>query len=262
MGTICAPSYANIFMDHFERKFIYPFIKTFSLIYFRLIDDIFFIWKGSKTDLENFLNKLNTQHPSIEFEYEISKERISFLDTEIYMKNNNKTTVKKKQLKSSIPYNQVLRIKRICSTKKDFDHHSREPNGRFLKQGYDQKLVDEQLEKVDKLVRDDLLQERDQERQDLIRIPLILTYNRLLPNLTAVVRENWNILQTNKNLRNYSKSTQSQPLRKQKSKGNNRKYTYRKWQCSKKIQKIQFPLEQENAPHFYWAQELYVATKC
>ena len=29
MGTICAPSYANIFMDHFERKFIYPFIKTF-----------------------------------------------------------------------------------------------------------------------------------------------------------------------------------------------------------------------------------------
>ena len=201
MGTICAPSYANIFMDHFERKFIYPFIKTFSLIYFRLIDDIFFIWKGSKTDLENFLNKLNTQHPSIEFEYEISKERISFLDTEIYMKNNNKTTVKKKQLKNSIPYNQALRIKRICSTKKDFDHHSREPKERFLKQGYDQKLVDEQLEKVDKLVRDDLLQERDQERQDLIRIPLILTYNRLLPNLTAVVREIWNILQTNKNLR-------------------------------------------------------------
>ena len=109
-----------------------------------------------------------------------------------------------------------------------------------MKQGYDQKLVDEQLEKVDKLVRDDLLQERDQERQDLIRIPLILTYNRLLPNLTAVVRENWNILQTNKNLRNYSKSTQSKPLRKQKSKGNNRKYTYRKWQCSKKIQKFNF----------------------
>ena len=29
MGTISAPSYRNIFMDHFERKFIYPFIKTF-----------------------------------------------------------------------------------------------------------------------------------------------------------------------------------------------------------------------------------------
>ena len=74
MGTICAPSYANIFMDHFERKFIYPFIKTFSLIYLRFIDNMFFIWTGSKTDLEKLLNKLNVKHPSIKFEYEISKE--------------------------------------------------------------------------------------------------------------------------------------------------------------------------------------------
>ena len=70
-----------------------------------------------------------------------------------------------------------------------------------MKQGYDQKLVDEHLEKVDKLVRDDLLQEKDQEQQDPKGISLILTYSRFLPNLTAVVRENWNILQTNKNLR-------------------------------------------------------------
>ena len=35
---------------------------------------------------------------------------------------------------------------------------------RFLKQGHNQKLVDEQFEKVDKLVRDNLLQEKDQEQ--------------------------------------------------------------------------------------------------
>ena len=52
VGTICAPSYTNIFMDHFERKFIYPFIKTFSLIYVRCIDHIFLIWTGSETDLK------------------------------------------------------------------------------------------------------------------------------------------------------------------------------------------------------------------
>ena len=59
-----------------------------------------------------------------------------------------------------MPYSQALRIKRICTTKKDFDHHSRELKERFLKQGYDLKLVDEQLEKVDKLVREDLLQNK------------------------------------------------------------------------------------------------------
>ena len=198
MGTICAPSYANIFMDHFERKFIYPFIKTFSLIYFRFIDAIFFIWTGSKTDLDKFLNELNAKHPSIKFEYETSKKRISFLDTEIYIKNNklhtkifrkktdcqtflNINSEHPKSLKNSIPYSQALQVKRNCSTKKDFDHHSRELKERFLKQGYDQGLLDEQLEKVDKLVRTfaDL---REPYMHGILKIDLY-SAKRLLPKI-------------------------------------------------------------------------------
>ena len=100
---------------------------------------LFFTWTSSKTGLEKLLNELNTKHPSIKFEYEISKERISFLDTEIYIRNNKSHTkifIKEadrqtflninsenpKSLKNIIPYNQTLRIKRIFSTKKDFDH--------------------------------------------------------------------------------------------------------------------------------------------
>ena len=110
MGTICAPSYTNILMDHFKRKFIYPFIKTLSLKYFRFINDIFFIWTGSKADLEKFLNELNAKHPSIKFEYKISKEIISFLDTEIYIKNNKLHTkiFTKKTDTGTLCYNQVL----------------------------------------------------------------------------------------------------------------------------------------------------------
>ena len=145
------------------------------------------------------------------------QKKFSFLNTEIRIKNNklhtkifrkktdhqtflNINSEHLKSLKNSIPYSQALRIKRICSTKKDFDHHSRELKERFLKQGYHQKLVNEQLEKVDKLVRDDLLKEKDQEQQDPKCISLILTYSPFLLNLTAVVHKNWNILQTNKNL--------------------------------------------------------------
>ena len=32
MGTICAPSYANIFMSEFEEKYIYPLITNKSVI--------------------------------------------------------------------------------------------------------------------------------------------------------------------------------------------------------------------------------------
>ena len=108
-------------MDHFEKELIYPFIKEFSLIYLRFIDDIFFIWTGNKKDLMKFLNELNTKHESIKFEHQISKTSITFLDTEVYIKNKKlyikiykKQTDRQsflsinseypKSLKTSIPY--------------------------------------------------------------------------------------------------------------------------------------------------------------
>ena len=51
MGTVCAPSYANLFMAQFEEKHIHSYIKDMSLLYLRYIDDIFVIWKGTKEQL-------------------------------------------------------------------------------------------------------------------------------------------------------------------------------------------------------------------
>ena len=143
MGTICAPPYANIFMDHFEKKYTYPFLQGLSLIYLRFIDDIFFIWAGTKEQLTNCLNNLNKKHISIKFEYKISQSSITFLDTEVSTQNNKlvtkiyrKNTDRQnffhidsnhpKSLKDSIPYSQVLRTKRICTTPNEFNHYFEE----------------------------------------------------------------------------------------------------------------------------------------
>ena len=87
MGAIYAASYTNIFMDHFDRKYIYPLIEEKSLTYFRYIDDIFLIWTGTKNELNQFLKDLNKKHTSIKFDYKASKDRIVFLDTDISLHN-------------------------------------------------------------------------------------------------------------------------------------------------------------------------------
>ena len=92
------------------------------------IDDIFFIWTGSKEQLIRNLDELDTKHDTIKFQYKISKTSTYFPYAEKYIKNNKldikiyrKETDRQsffhidsentKSLKNSIPYSQALRIK-------------------------------------------------------------------------------------------------------------------------------------------------------
>ena len=81
MGTKCAPSSANIFMGLFEEKFIFRILKKLSNFYLRFIDDIILIRNSTKTEFDNFFKKIKECHPSIKFEYEISKTEINFFGT-------------------------------------------------------------------------------------------------------------------------------------------------------------------------------------
>ena len=56
----------------------------------------------------------------------------------------------------------------------------------FAKQGYD-------LERIRLLNRVDLIRGKDT-RQKSNRIPLVITYNRFLPDITKTIKKNWNIL--------------------------------------------------------------------
>ena len=76
MGTKMAPSYANLFMDRFERAFLAQ-EPTQPLVWKRYIDDILCIWIGTRSELEGFLNKA---HRTLKFTWSISDEHIEFLD--------------------------------------------------------------------------------------------------------------------------------------------------------------------------------------
>ena len=90
MGTICAPAYANIFMAEFEQKYVYPLIKDKSILFLRYIDDIFMVWTKSEKQLKDFMSELNQKHPSIKFDYKFDCKQIEFLDTLVYIDQQNK----------------------------------------------------------------------------------------------------------------------------------------------------------------------------
>ena len=75
MGTICTPSYENIFMLEFEEKHIYSLIKNRSVMYFCYIDIIFMVWIKFESELRHFINKINQEHQSIKFDFKISKRK-------------------------------------------------------------------------------------------------------------------------------------------------------------------------------------------
>ena len=71
--TRCAPSYACIIMNEFETSFIES-QQNKPLVWFRYIDDIFFIRTHGEDKLKKFLEYLNSFDPSLKSTHESSKE--------------------------------------------------------------------------------------------------------------------------------------------------------------------------------------------
>jgi len=89
MGCRMAPPYANIFMNtldatiHREHDLI--------LYYKRFIDDIFFIFLGTQTEIDTLQTELNQKHPKIQFTLTHSQDNINFLDLNIYIDQDTRT---------------------------------------------------------------------------------------------------------------------------------------------------------------------------
>lgn len=82
MGTIC-----------YLRDILHPLHKHKNMSMLQLYSCYInnkFIWEGKYNDLKNkikFLREL-PKHPTIKFNFNISKDAISFLDTKVYIDKN------------------------------------------------------------------------------------------------------------------------------------------------------------------------------
>ena len=213
MGTKCAPTYATLFMGKFEETHILPRIRDLVLLYVRFIDDIFFLWKGTEEDLLKFFDEINSIHPTIKFDFNYSKTNTCFLDTSITITDErklktsiySKPTDRKaylhaksyhpKSTKEAISYSQALRIRRICTEESDFVTNGEKLIKDLVERGHPRRVAAEGVQKARNLDRQQLLVYKEKEATN--RIPLIVTYNKKLPDMKNIVDKTWNTLRIN-----------------------------------------------------------------
>ena len=111
MFTICASSYANIFISNFEAKQTYSYIIEVSLLYLRHIDDMLMIWKGTKAKLKTLIKDLNETHKSIKFDFQISPRKIAFLDA-MFCTKTKITTSKQLSITNKLRYHTFMTSKK------------------------------------------------------------------------------------------------------------------------------------------------------
>ena len=208
MGTKMAPPYANIYMSYFEK----PLINTYShniLLWRRYIDDILFLWRGTKQSLDQFITHTNSLHPTIKLTFEVSKDKIDFLDTTIYVDKSNyklatrlyrKPTNKNLilhytskhplHIKRSIIYSKALRYKRIISSQKHLEQEITTLKQILIARGYPLRLINQQINKALKIPRMTLLTDKsrttsNEQKRLTFAIPYNQTHERTKRNIKA-----------------------------------------------------------------------------
>ena len=88
MGSPLAPALANLFMSHYEKKWLSNYDGVSPSYYTRYVDDIFLVF-NSNDDTKRFVSYLNLRHRNIKFTMETEVNRvIPFLDVLIDNRNN------------------------------------------------------------------------------------------------------------------------------------------------------------------------------
>ena len=212
--------------NHRTINFIYACLQIFSYFYCRFIDDIVLLWNGSETQLLDFITRLNSRHPTMKFDFKYSKPSIEFLDTKIYKnkeKNKLLTTIYRKPTgrrnfldptsahprswSNNVPLSQALRLKKISEIL-ELNKHLNELKESFINRGYKEHFLTYQFNRISEVTRQALLSSK-RKKANKPRIPLVLKFNRTLPNIKEIIDEHRHLLQINPKLKN---SFQEKPI--------------------------------------------------
>ena len=167
IGKSISKPLAGIYMHWFEKNFVFNddnSLKHCLKFWKRQVDDVFFIWKGTKDELEVFVWHLNGVEMKIQFKMELEKEGfLPFLDvgisksggkliTKVYRKPTH--TQQYINWASNHPKNMLLGVLKglihrahvLCDLKEDLLEELALLKNVFISNGYPEKLVFKTIE--------------------------------------------------------------------------------------------------------------------
>ena len=161
MGSNLGRSFACLFVSYQEKEIFQNYQSPIPELFKRFVDDGIGATSMPCSDLEKFISFVCNFHPALQFEYQISSSCLSFLDIKLQITDNHITTsIFYKETDShsylhndsshnpkcitSIPFSELLRLRRLCSDDEDFKTKANEmstflsncnysPNTEFLK---------------------------------------------------------------------------------------------------------------------------------
>ena len=233
IGTRMAPLYANVFVDRLERRLIKN-AEVKPRIWWRYIDDIFIVWTAGEEKLRRFIDYVNRAPETIKFFYKWSKHEIEFqdvkvlnesrvLETDVFIKPTDShqylhsSSCHPVACKRSIPFAQVMRLRRICSKSSYFEKRAGELVRFLMDSFYREAYVEGQINKVRRLSRAEVLSNSNQPRST--KMPFAVTYHPRLPDISKILRELHPILESSEKCKNAIKSVPFVAFRKPKSLG-------------------------------------------
>ena len=158
MGSRLGPNYACLFVGYVEERMLSSYTGTKPDLYKRYMDDVAGAASCSEEDLRQFPEFASSFHPNREYTWSVSTDKLPFLDiymkprdnrisTSIYYKDTdshsylNFSSSHPSSCKSSIPYSQFLRLRKICSENDDFDIEGTKMETFFVARGYPNDLI-------------------------------------------------------------------------------------------------------------------------
>ena len=215
MGPKNACDYADVAMNYIDQAVqgknpSCPSFRIKPIFWGRFRDDIYMPWVGTLEELMEFIEWLNSIHPSLKFTVTYSRDGVEYLDlfiysingkihTKLYSKSSDThsylvpTSCHKYHIIHNIPYNIARRVLQNNSEEDNYTADKTKYTKYLTDRGYNEKMVSDSFKKAEEIDRRQLYAKKT-ESNNKTCTPLVIDDNPTLPPMTKIINNNKNVL--------------------------------------------------------------------